>query len=834
MAGGEGTRLRPLTSNQPKPMVSIAGKPCIEHIVHLLRRHGMDDIVVTVAYLPQVIRGYLGDGEELGVNLRYSVEETPLGTAGSVKNAGELLDDTFLVISGDALCDFDLTALVDRHRESGAVATVGLKAVDNPLEFGVVITDEDGRIERFLEKPSWGQVFSDTINTGVYVLEPEVLRSIPEGEPFDFSKQLFPQLLQRGKRLFGHVCEGYWQDIGNLDQYRQANFDALDGHVQLEISGVRLRSNVYLGDGVQLADLGQLEGPVYVGNYCKIDPDARIGPHAVLGANVVVKDGAEVVRSVLDAGTYVGRSVRCEGAIVGKRVDIRDHAVLHDGVAVGDECSIGAQTVLSPGVKVYPFKTIEAGAAIRTNLIWESRGITTVFGRDGAAGLVNVDIPPDVAARLGMAFGTVLPKGARVVTSRDTHPASRMIKRAIISGLTAAGSSVSDLRLALPSVNRHEMKVDQRASGLHVRVSADEPDVVQVQFFEPPGILVPDAVLRSIERCYTRQEFRRVAAAEIGTINQPTRATESYLQELLSSLDAEAIADRNFRIALDYRHSPASVVMPGLVGDLAAEMVSLNGFVDSGQPLRRTELDASLRDTGQLVNAMGADIGIVMDGPAERIWLIDEQGVPIDPETTLLMLVRELAEMTPSGDLLVPSTETSLVEAVAGDAAARVRRTTASLQALLFEAAAGGVVFAGASGGGYVFPEFLPAYDAVMSIGKVLEVVAHSGRPLSELVADLPESAMVRTSVECPWSLKGTAMRRVIEATKGMRVDNRDGIKVWEGDGWVQVTPDPDEPVFHVWAEGTDVEDSERLEQKYRSILEEVVSTEQAVAQTLN
>jgi mannose-1-phosphate guanylyltransferase/phosphomannomutase len=526
--------------------------------------------------------------------------------------------------------------------------------------------------------------------------------------------------------------------------------------------------------------------------------------------------------------------VRSEGAIVGKRVDIRDHAVLHDGVAVGDECSIGAQTVLSPGVKVYPFKTIEAGAAIRSNLIWESRGITTVFGRDGAAGLVNVDIPPDVAARLGMAFGTVLPKGARVVTSRDTHPASRMIKRAIISGLTAAGSAVSDLRLALPSVNRHEMKVDQRASGLHVRASADDPDVIQVQFFEPPGILVPDAVLRSIERCYTRQEFRRVAAAEIGTISQPTRATESYLHELLESLDAEAIAGRNFRIALDYRHSPASVVMPSLIGDLAAEMVSLNGFVDSGQPLRRTDLDASLRDTGQLVNAMGADIGIVMDGPAERIWLIDEQGVPIDPETTLLMLIRELAEMTPGGDLLVPSTETSLVEAVAGGAADRVRRTTASLQALLFEAAAGGVVFAGASGGGYVFPEFLPAYDAVMSIGKVLEVVAHSGRPLSELVADLPHSPMVRTSVECPWSLKGTAMRRVIEVTKGMRVDNRDGIKVWEGDGWVQVTPDPDEPVFHVWAEGTDVEDSERLEQKYRGILEAVVSAEPAVAQTLN
>jgi len=243
MAGGEGTRLRPLTSNQPKPMVPVAGKPCMEHIIELLRRHGMTDIVVTVAYLPQVIRGYFDDGGELGVELHYSVEETPLGTAGSVKNAAELLDETFLVISGDALCDFDLDALVDAHRRHGAVATLALYSVENPLEFGVVITDSDGRVERFLEKPSWGQVFSDTINTGVYVLEPEVLAAVPEGTSYDFSKQLFPDLLRRGKPVYGHLVEGYWQDIGNLDQYRKANFDALDGHVQLEVAGIRLRES---------------------------------------------------------------------------------------------------------------------------------------------------------------------------------------------------------------------------------------------------------------------------------------------------------------------------------------------------------------------------------------------------------------------------------------------------------------------------------------------------------------------------------------------------------------------------------------------------------------
>jgi mannose-1-phosphate guanylyltransferase/phosphomannomutase len=235
MAGGEGTRLRPLTSNQPKPMVPIVGKPCMEHIVELLGKHGFEDIVVTLAFMPQAIRGYFGAGETQGVSIRYSVEETPAGTAGSVKLAEDALDEPFLVISGDALCDIDLGALVRFHREKEALVTIGLKSVDNPLEFGIVVTDDEGRVERFLEKPSWGQVFTDTINTGIYVLDPEVLRHIPTDRPYDFSKELFPLLLEMGRPLYGFVADGYWQDIGNLDQYRQANFDALDENVKLEV-----------------------------------------------------------------------------------------------------------------------------------------------------------------------------------------------------------------------------------------------------------------------------------------------------------------------------------------------------------------------------------------------------------------------------------------------------------------------------------------------------------------------------------------------------------------------------------------------------------------------
>src|SRR2546422_2617260 len=364
MAGGEGTRLRPLTSNQPKPMVPVVGKPCMEHILELLREHGLKDVIVTVAFLPQAIRSYFGEGETLGRQIGYSFEESPLGTAGSVRLTAKQLDETFLVISGDALCDVDLSALVAFHKEKGAAVTIGLKSVDNPLEFGIVVTDEEGRIERFLEKPSWGQVFSDTINTGVYVLEPEVLTHVPRDRPFDFSKELFPLLLEMGRPLYGLAMDGYWQDIGDLDQYRQANFDALDERVRLNVQGIRLRGNIWLGEGVELDDLDQVEGPSFLSNYCRVARDATVGAYSVLSASVTLRERARTARSVIDASTHIGRGALVEGAIVGRSCDIRAHARLHEGVAIGDEVKIGEESVLMPGVRVYPYKEVESGAQI--------------------------------------------------------------------------------------------------------------------------------------------------------------------------------------------------------------------------------------------------------------------------------------------------------------------------------------------------------------------------------------------------------------------------------------------------------------------------------------
>jgi mannose-1-phosphate guanylyltransferase / phosphomannomutase len=829
MAGGEGTRLRPLTSNQPKPMVPIVGKPCMEHILELLEQHGFDEVIVTVAFMPQAIRSYFGDGDTLGLEIEYSVEESPLGTAGSVRLASSKLDEPFLVISGDALCDVDLSEIVRTHQEKGAAVTIGLKSVDNPLEFGIVVTDEEGRIERFLEKPSWGQVFSDTINTGIYVLDPEVLNHVPTDRPYDFSKELFPLLLEMGRPLYGHVFDGYWQDIGNLDQFRQANFDALDERVRLNVPGIRLRGNMWLGEGVEVDDLAAIEGPAFVGNYCRIAPDATVGAYSVLSASVTLLERARTERSVIDASTHIGRSARVEGAVLGRNCDVRAHVHVQEGAAIGDEVTLGAQSAVLPGVRIYPYKEVETGAQIHESLIWESRASSHLFGADGVSGLVNVDLTPESAVRLAAALGTALKRGARVVASRESPSACRLIKRAMISGLNSTGVDVADLRVLPSAVSRHLLKTHGYDAGFHVGVSYADPEMLQIRFYEQPGIQLTSGLQKEIEKHFTRHELRRAAFTAVGRVTYPARVSESYAQDLLSALDVEAIRARRFRIVVDYGYSATSFVLPLVLGPLGVEAVSAHGFSQEGTQ-GVTSLRESVGQAKRLVNAIGADLGVAFDRAGERLFLIDEQAREIPVEQALLLFLRLMGTNGRRGKLAFPVTVTSRVEQMVKGSKLEVIRTPASLAELTKAAAEDGVIFAGAVGGGYVFPEFLPAYDAVASLCKLLELLAPMDKPLSELVSELPASTLLHRQLPCPWSMKGTVMRVLTERLRDRKLDLLDGIKVIDKRGWAQVLPDPDEPVVHIYAEGKSRETSAELEAELRGLVEEIMQTEGAAA----
>ena len=815
MAGGEGTRLRPLTSNQPKPMVPICGKPCIEHIIELLHTHGIEDVVVTLAFLPQAIRGYLGDGSALGVSLDYSVEETPLGTAGSVKNAEKLLDETFVVISGDALCDFDLTRIVEFHKERGSVATIALKSVDNPLEFGVVIVDEEGRIERFLEKPSWGQVFSDTINTGVYVLEPEVLRHVPEDEPYDFSKQLFPYLLEAQKPMYGFVVDDdwYWQDIGNLDQYRQANQDVLDGRCAVQVPGIRLRSNIWLGQGVTLPPAEVLEGPAYLGNYCRIEEGARVGPYAVLGPNVTVKVGAAVERTIIDGGTYIGNGADIAGAIIGRNVDVHERVRVREGVAIGDECTIGAEAVISPNLRIYPYKTIEAGANVQQSLIWESRGVSTLFGRDGVSGIVNVDVTPEAAVKIGLALGTHMSIGDRVAASRDSHPASQMIKEALVAGLVASGVNVDDLSSVPPALTRREIRSARKPGGFHVSLRDDER--VEVLLLEKGGLLASDGMRRDVEKHFGRQEFRRASPSEIGARAYTSRAVDSYVSEVVTAVDLEAVRARHFRVVVDHGARSGAMIAPQVLAALGVEVITLGARGD------RETASAQLE---RLVTAAAADVGATLDAAAERLWIVDELARPLASELLLLLFTSLAVRRGLAGRIAVPTSATDHVDRIVEGSAITVTRTIASAAALARAAAEPDVIFAGADRAGIAFGSVLPAYDGVAALAKLLDWLAPETEPLHALIDALPRPTLTHTEIYCPWSAKGTVMRTLIEDAKGLETDNLDGLKVREDSHWVQLMPDSDRPLFHVFAEARDENATASLLGRYRTRVEELIA----------
>ncbi len=828
MAGGEGTRLRPLTSNQPKPMVPIVGKPCMEHIIDLLRRHDMTEVVVTVAFMPQAIRSYFGDGESLGIDIDYSVEEQPLGTAGSVRLARERLDETFIVISGDALCDVDLTELVEAHKAKGAAVTIGLKSVDNPLEFGIVVTDEDGRVERFLEKPSWGQVFSDTINTGIYVLEPEVLRHIPADGPYDFSKELFPLLLEMGRPIYGHVLGGYWQDIGNLDQFRQANFDALDGRVQLEVPGLRLRGNVWVSEEVDIGEVEGVEGPAFIGVNCRIADGASIGPYSVLSRGVIVREGARVERSVIDAGTYLGRSAVVEGAILGRGCDLRDHVRVHEGVAIGDQVTIGPEASLFPGVRVYPFKEIETGAQIHESVVWETRATTTPFGRDGATGLVNVDLTPETAVRLAAALGTALRRGDRVVASRASADACRMIQRALIAGLTSTGVHVADLRISPAAVTRHVLKTQALQAGIHVGRSSIDPEVIHVRVFEWPGNQMTSELQKEVEKHFSRQELRRATFAEVGETTYPARVRESYAQDILDALDVESIRRRRFRVAVDYGYSPAAFTLPLVLGPLGVEAIGARGFYveEVGEELEPI-------DARKIVTGVRAHLGVVLDRAAERLLLIDERGDTVPADLGLLLVVRLLALAGRSGLIAVPVTASDLVDELVQGSDLTVMRTPHSVSELTRAATEEGVVLAAAPTGGFVFPDVVPGYDAVTAVCKLLELLATQERPISELVAELPRPTLMHRALPCPWGRKGLVMRLLNEHLGSRRVDLQDGVKAYDERGWVQVLPDQDEPLVHLFAEGATEDLTIELATEVASLIESIVQGDAAEQRTL-
>ncbi len=822
MAGGEGTRLRPLTAHRPKPLAPILNKPIMEHIVLLLRQHGITEIVVTLHYLADEIEGYFGDGSEWGVKFIYSVEDTPLGTAGSVKQAEEhLRDDAFVIVSGDALTDIDLTRAIQFHKDKGSLATIVLSHVANPLEFGVIITDDDGRVRRFLEKPSWGEVFSDTVNTGMYVLEPSVFDYMEPGKSYDWSQDIFPRILRQDRPLFGYVMPDYWCDVGNLAQYREAQYTVLDGRTNIRPHGNE-HDGVWVGDAAEIEPDVQVVPPTLIGRNVKIKSGAVVGPYAVIGDNAILEENVSVHRSILWDNVYVGASSRLSACTVCSHVMIQEDCNIQEGAVIGERCRIERESTIRTQIKIWPDKLIEAGSTVTMSLIWGQKWVGALFRDLGVTGIANIELTPDFATKVGACYGAYLKRGASIVTARDSGLAARMIKRAMISGLMSVGCHVLDLRSMPLPIARHAIRGSSAAGGMYVRMSPNNPRLLLIEFLDQDGVYLSKAAERKLETIFFREDFGRADVDQIGDLEFASRSVEQYHEDFTRHIDTSSLLDRRLKVVADFAYGRVATVFARILGRLGCDVIALNAYEDASRAPRTAEQRAALLpNLQQIVQTVKADLGVLFQNDGERLTLVDENGQVVEGDALLALFAVMVARTHERARIAVPVTAPSHIETLAALHGATVQRTATDVRSLMRLAASPdkktpAVDFAGDGSGGFIFSAFQPGFDSMYAFGKLLEMLAETGLRVGEISGELPRAHLVRADVRCPWELKGRIMRELTrEAEHEGKTELIDGIKVHQDHSWALVLPDASEPYFHVYAEGDSDERAQQLLHHY-------------------
>ncbi|MGM0608715.1 MAG: sugar phosphate nucleotidyltransferase [Candidatus Muiribacteriota bacterium] len=823
MAGGFGTRLRPVTNRIPKPMAPVVNIPMMEHIVHNLKKIGIKEVVSVLYHQPDVITDHFGDGSEFGIKMEYVTTADNYGTAGSVRMAKKVLNERFILLSGDVLTDFDLEKAITWHEDKKSPATILLTRVENPLAFGIVITDENGRIVRFLEKPSWGQVFSDTINTGIYIFEPEILDEIPEKTDFDFSKDLFPKLLEKEIPIFGHVSKGYWKDVGDINAYRDANMDVISGNVKADIPSKRIDTvgrDVWIGKDCRIPDEHKFEGGVLIGNNCKIGHNVYI-KNSVIHNNVRIGSDARIVDSVIWENCEIGEEAFLDKNIICNDVEIMDEAYIGTGSVVGEKCKIGKGATVKPEVKMWPGKVLEDGAVLGASLVWGDKWSKQLFNTHGIVGIANHEITPEFASKVGAAMGAALGKGTVIATGRDGHGVSRLINRAFISGLLSVGVNVQDLRNVPVPVHRFQIAERNIMSGIHTHMSPVDPKLLDVKFVDDEGMDFTVAKQKAVEKNFFREDFPRSEISSVGQLTFPHRVLEYYKEGVIDFVDAKEISEAKLKVVLDYSFGSASNIFPSILSEFNCEIIALNSYEDSKRLTKTTEeFRQDYKRLGDIVESLNADLGVMMDSGAEKIFLVDENGEKISKEDSQALMIYIICRTRPGCKIGVPVNTSKRVEKIIKDAGCDIVYTKLYNRNMMQTAAMDGVKLVADGEGGYIFPEFRPWFDAMASISIILSLLADKNYTFNKILKEISEDLRVHKRIPCAWEEKGALMRNIMDNCADEDLELIDGVKInLKNNSWVLLIPDSDRPYFNIYAEGNNIKESEKIAQKYVELI---------------
>lgn len=817
MAGGEGTRLRPLTCGLPKPMVPILNKPIMEHIINLLKENGIEDIAVTMAYLPEVIRDYFGDGSQWGVNFTYYIEDTPLGTGGSVKNAQEFLDETFIVISGDALTDINLPKVIEFHKEKKSMATLVLKKEFIPLEYGVIITDQRDRIIRFLEKPSWGEVFSDTINTGIYILEPEIMDYYKKGERFDFSKDLFPKILQDRLPMYGYVAKDYWCDIGDIATYNQSQFDTLQGLVNLPKiyqQYKEIEKGIWVGEGVEYKENVKFIPPVCMGKNSYIEKESSIGPNVVMGENCHVGQGTSIKNSIIWGNCSMGSQVELRGSIICQGSSLGDRSNLYEQSVVGNQVRVLPGATINPNIKIWPHKIIEENTVVDQHLIWGTKASKILFGHRGISGELNVDITPEFASQLGSALATTLKEKGKVILASDQNKGSQLIKQAITSGILAGGLGVIDVGEGPLPLLRYAIRYFKSPGGVYISGEELQSSKLHIEIMNEKGANVDRNTEKNIENIFNRGDFQRVNNKQMSRVLYQKDFSTAYITQGISLLNSiDKVKERNMNVIVS---SPENSILA--LGSTLLETLGCHVYRIKVDEKEKNHQTIFSHIESQIKKGQG-DLGIFIDKKGESLVLFDEEGEKIQKERYQL-LADLIALKTGNCKKVVAShTFPEAIEDIAKKYHAEVVRTKSAPSEVLNE------ILTIEEDNEQLLPYIL-RYDALWAMGKIIDYLVQENISLRELITEIPEFYYKEEHIPCNWKDKGRVIGKIISQYDEEVLELFEGVKIKEDKGWAIVLPDSEKPLVNIYTQGFSEEYAQELSNDFIEKVKKIIDGE--------
>ncbi len=795
MAGGFGSRIQPLTNSRPKPMLPVVNRPMMENTMMTLRDLGIKDFIVLLFFKPEVIQDYFGDGSEFGINITYVVPDDDYGTAGAVKLAQDFIgDDNFIIISGDLVTDFDFQKIFDYHAQKESKLTITLTSVENPLEFGVVIANEEGKIEKFLEKPSWGEVFSDTINTGIYIIEPEILDYIPKGEDFDFAKDLFPLLMEEGVELIAGNAQGYWRDVGNPDSYREVHEDIMSGRVDFNMPGNMVKypdGELYSAEPYELDETVEIIGKIVLGQNITIGKRTKL-KDVVISDNAKIGEDVKISNSVIWENVSIGKGTKIDNAVICNNNIIDKNTKMTAGIILAEGCEIGELVTVEKDVTIWPDKKIESASIVSSNVILGSKYKNSIFENGMVIGKSNVELSCEMSSKLAEAFGVQLPIGSTVLVGRDHHKSSRMLKRAFVGGMLAAGINVIDLKSIPSSVMRFDLfNHSDYIAGVFFRQVRNDTGSTVVTFYNDEALRINNDLAKKIEKAFFKETFRRVDFGDIGRVTESHRIEEcgDYKNKMEENFQKRLFSCVDCRIAVDMMHGSASEVFPHVLNDLKIENVIFNNFNDAHRLSNFKSLhEHSVDDMQKIVKSLELDAGFLLFPFGQKLEIVCDKGTLLSKQDSLLVVLA-LMDIDAKAEgvkkcIFLPTWAPDMISFEHLDVEYGKYADFTAEQLKQYDLIA-------TADGNFAFTEFSLYRDSMYAALKILEMLVKYELTLSDLVSRTENFYHTHAAIECPQALKGKMMRKFLEDARDKRSSSADGVKIWltESD-WILMIPD--------------------------------------------